>query len=108
MTLTLISVAYRLRIPAANFLAHAEDSAHRIAAAPGLVWKIWGLDSDTGEGTSFYLFRDAASAQTFANGPALAALRDGPAESVTVRVAPVDTSLSNITGAGPALAGIPA
>lgn len=108
MTMTLISVAYRLRISSESFRAHAETSARLIAEAPGLIWKIWGLDSDAGEGTSFYLFRDTASAHAFANGPALAALRKGPAESVTVRIAPVDMALSNITGAAPALAGMPA
>lgn len=104
MTPTLLAVAYRLRIPAAEFRSHAEGAAPRIAETPGLVWKIWGLDPGAGEGTSLYLFRDAASAGAFATGPAIAALRAGPAEAVTVRLAPVDLGLSTMTGAAAALA----
>ena len=62
MTLTLLSVTYRLRAPAQDFRVHAETAAHTIARAPGLAWKIWGLDPETGRGTSIYLFRDAAAA----------------------------------------------
>jgi hypothetical protein len=97
-------VTYRLRIPAGEFRSQAETAARRIADAPGLMWKIWGLDPATGLGTSCYLFRDAASAEAFAAGPALAELRNGPASEVATRIAPVDSVLSTITGAGPALA----
>jgi hypothetical protein len=99
MTPTLLCVTYKLRIPAENFRVAAQAAAQQIAAAPGLVWKLWGLDADTGEGTSFYLFRDAALAKAFASGQAIAALRSGPAETVTTRVAPVELPLSAITAA---------
>ena len=107
MNLTLLTVAYRLRIPSAAFRPHAKLAGQRIAETPGLVWKIWGLDSDAGEGTSVYLFRDAASADAFAAGPAIEELRNGPAEQVTLRLSPVDVALSNITGAAAALAATP-
>ena len=104
MTPTLLLVTYRLRIPAADFRAHAQAAAARIAGAPGLAWKVWGLDDETGFGASAYLFHDAASAKAFAEGPAIAELRDGPAEDVVTRIAPVDVGLSSITGAAPFLA----
>ena len=104
MTLTLLSVTYRLRVPAQDFRVHAETAAHNIARAPGLVWKIWGLDPETGLGTSVYLFRDAATAEAFAAGPAISALRNGPADDVSIRIAPVDTDLSTLPGAAAALA----
>ncbi|MFO1144074.1 MAG: YdhR family protein [Amaricoccus sp.] len=104
MSLTIVTVAYRLRVPVVAFRDHAREVAERIAAAPGLVWKIWGLDEATGEGTSVYLFRDVASADAFAEGPVLAELRDGPADRVTVRLAPVVRDLSEITRAAAALA----
>ena len=104
MPLTLLSVTYRLRVPAQDFRVHAETVAHNIARAPGLVWKIWGLDPETGLGTSVYLFRDAAAARAFAAGPAISTLRNGPAEEVSIRVAPVDAGLSAITGAAATLA----
>ena len=104
MTPTLLLVTYRLRIPVADFRAHARTVAARIAAAPGFVCKLWVLDDDTGLGTSVYLFRDAISAEAFAGGPAIAELRSGPAAEVTTRMAPVDAELSTITGAATILA----
>lgn len=104
MTRTLLLVTYRLRIPAQEFRVHAETAAANISKAPGLVWKIWGLDPETGQGTSVYLFRDAATARAFAAGPAIAELRNGPTEDVTTRIAPVDAGLSTLTGATAALA----
>jgi len=102
--LTAVTVAYRLRVPVSAFRDRAREVAARIAETPGLVWKIWGLDDATGEGTSLYLFRDAASAAAFAGGPVLAALRDGPADRVEVRLAPVVRDLSEVTRAAAALA----
>jgi hypothetical protein len=99
MTPTLLVVTYRLRIPSADFRAHARTAAARIAEAPGLLWKVWGLDDETGFGTSTYLFRDGASAKAFAEGPTIAGLRDGPAWEVVTRIAPIDVGLSSITGA---------
>ncbi|MCA8881377.1 MAG: YdhR family protein [Rhodobacteraceae bacterium] len=103
MTPALLTVAYRLQIPSERFRTHARSVADQIAEAPGLVWKIWGLDPDSGQGTSVYLFRDAASASAFATGPVIAGLRNGPARDVITRISPVEAGLSTITGAAPAL-----
>jgi hypothetical protein len=103
MTPAQLSVTYRLRVPARDFRAHAETAAELIAKAPGLVWKIWGLDRESGLGASVYLFRDIASATAVAAGPAISELRSGPAEEVTTRIAPVDTGLSAITRAAAAV-----
>ena len=48
---------------------------------------------------SAYLFHDRASAEAFANGPAIAALRDGPASRVDFRIAPVERALCALTHA---------
>jgi hypothetical protein len=103
MTPTLLLVTYRLRIPVTDFRAYARTVATGIASAPGLVWKVWGLDDETGLGTSAYLFRDAASAKAFGEGPAIGELRAGPAADVVTRIAPVDVGLSALTGATPIL-----
>jgi len=99
VTQTLLTMTYRLRIPVEAFRPHAEAAGRRIAETPGLVWKIWGLQSDTRQGTSVYLFRDPESAEAFAAGPAIAEQRNGPADDLRVRLAPVDVALSTITGA---------
>jgi hypothetical protein len=103
MSLTLLAVTYTLTAPAETFKTRASDAAVHIADAPGLRWKIWGLDPATGEGTSFYLFRDRPSAEDFAEGPAIAALRSGPARQVLTRVAPIDVELSSLTHAAEVL-----
>ncbi|MGR3321000.1 MAG: YdhR family protein [Pseudooceanicola sp.] len=102
MSLALLIVTYDLAIPVEDFRGAARKAAVQIAGAPGLIWKIWGLEAN-GEGTSAYLFRSEATARAFATGPAIAALRDGPARDVTTRIAPVATDLSRVTHAATAL-----
>lgn len=103
MTLTMLAVTYRLRVPSEIFRERANKTAERIADAPGFIWKIWGLDPDSGDGTSVYMFRDAATAHAFAEGPVIGSLRNGPAENVVIRIAPIDVGLSSLTGAACAL-----
>jgi hypothetical protein len=45
--------------------AAASDLAHDIANEPGLVWKIWLENRDTGYAGGIYLFEDAASAERY-------------------------------------------
>jgi Putative mono-oxygenase ydhR len=103
MTATILTVNYRLTIPTSLFRANAKAPARAIAQVPGLVWKIWGLDDATGEGTSLYLFRDTESAAAFAEGPVIDELRKGPTSELSVRTAPVELELSRLTYATPAL-----
>ena len=94
----LLTVSYRINGDVAAFRAHAPTVAARIAAWPGLRWKVWGLGPD-GAGLSAYLFDTAEAAMGFAEGPILAGLRASPAvEAVTVAWAPVDAELSELTG----------
>lgn len=104
MTQTLLTVSYDLTIPSADFLDGAPEVANVIAGLPGLVWKIWSLDRETGEGASAYLFRDRASAEAFAAGPVVAALRNGPVRNLRLRLAPIERDLSLGTRAARALA----
>ena len=100
MTPVLLTVTYRLTLTPSEFLARVDTPARAIASAPGLIFKIWGLDTETGLATSSYLFRDRDAAEAFASGPMIDALRNGPATEVFVRVAPVNSDLSRITHAG--------
>lgn len=90
----------RLTVPPAEFLARVGEPARAIASALGLIFKLWGLDTDIGLATSSYLFCDRAAADAFAAGPMIDTLRNGPATEVLVRVAPVNSDLSRITHAG--------
>jgi hypothetical protein len=83
----------------AAFQAKAMEVAARIAAAPGLRWKIWSLGPD-GSGLSAYLFETAEAAEAFAGGPVIAGLKANPAvQGVTLASAPVDPTLSQVTRA---------
>ena len=96
----LLTVSYRITGEVAAFRAHAGTVAARIAAWPGLKWKVWGLGPD-GAGLSAYLFETGEAATAFAEGPILAGLKANPAvEGVTVAIAPVDAELSQLTHAG--------
>jgi hypothetical protein len=44
---------------------HAHGLAHDIANEPGLVWKIWLEDRESGHAGGVYLFEDAATAQRY-------------------------------------------
>jgi hypothetical protein len=96
----LLTVTYRVSEDLEAFRAKAAEVAAKIAGAPGLRWKVWGLSSD-GSGVSAYLFETADAADAFANGPFIAGLKANPAvQGVTLASAPVDATLSQVTRAG--------
>ena len=43
----------------------AHDLARDVAGEPGLVWKIWLEDRDTGHAGGIYLFEDAVAAERY-------------------------------------------
>jgi hypothetical protein len=95
----LLTVTYRVSQDLDAFKATAAEIAAKIAGAPGLRWKVWGLGSD-GSGVSAYLFETAEAADAFAGGPFIAALKANPAvQGVALTSAPVDATLSAITHA---------
>ena len=95
----LLTVSYRVSEVEA-FRARAADVAAKIADAPGLRWKVWGLGPD-GSGVSAYLFETADAADAFVNGPIIAGLKANRAvQGVTLVSAPVDATLSQVTHAG--------
>jgi hypothetical protein len=96
----LMTVTYRVSGDLAAFRDKAMEVAAKIAGAPGLRWKVWGLGSD-GWGVSSYLFETAQAADAFADGPIIAGLKANPAvQGVTLSAAPVDATLSQVTHAG--------
>jgi hypothetical protein len=96
----LMTVSYRVSGDLEAFRARAPEVAAKIAGAPGVRWKIWGLGPD-GSGVSAYLFETAEAANAFVNGPIIAGLKANPAvQGVTLVSAPVDPTLSQATRAG--------
>jgi hypothetical protein len=96
----LLTVSYRVSGDLEVFRTKATEIAAKIAGAPGLRWKVWGLGSD-GSGVSAYLFETTDAADAFANGPIIAGLKANPAvQGVALVSASVDATLSQVTHAG--------
>lgn len=104
MAPVLLSIAYDLHVPVDAFLERAPMIAARIAQTPGLIWKVWSLDRDSGHGASSYLFRDMASARAFADSPIVGSLRTRLANDVRIDILPVETGLSSTTHAASVMA----
>jgi len=103
MTMALITVRCRLRVPVAQFRGGASAAAEALADTPGLIWKIWGFAAAQSMVTA-YLFESLAKAEDFVAGPIIEQLRQRPeVAEVALEVAAVDRDLSARTGAAPAL-----
>src|SRR5262249_38711164 len=81
----------------------AHDLAHDIANEPGLVWKIWLENRETGHAGGIYLFADAAAAARYRekHERRLAAMG---LTGVAAHAFAVNAELSVLTMAAPALA----
>jgi hypothetical protein len=108
MQQTLITIRYSISGDPSRFRSGMEKAAATIAATPGLIWKIWGFDTDHSVGISAYLFESERAAASFALGPVIRGLRNHPdVDEVSLEIAPVDRELSERTGATAALAARP-
>lgn len=75
------------------------DKAKVFWAVPGLLWKIWIRDPETGGSGGVYLFRDRASAEKYRDGPIVEAVRNYPKSSNhTVRIFDVREDVTGVTG----------
>lgn len=63
---TLLQIDFPMQGPWGDeFAAAFSDLAGVIGRSPGLRWKIWTENSETGEGGGIYLFEDEASATAY-------------------------------------------
>jgi hypothetical protein len=66
VALTLLQFDFPSQGPWGPAMAEAYGPlAEQIAAAPGLLWKVWTENAETGEAGGIYLFADAASAAAY-------------------------------------------
>ena len=61
-----LQVNFELAVSPDDYRAAADGLAQAFADVPGLVWKVWNLNEQTGEAGGFYLFADEQSLQRFA------------------------------------------
>jgi hypothetical protein len=81
---------------AERFLAGAE----RIAALPGLVWKLWSYDDEERRAENIYLFESEEQARAWGDGPLVPSLSAYPGVSgIEIRYYDVDERLSAVTRA---------
>jgi hypothetical protein len=66
MSLKLLQIDFPVAGPwGAEMAAAYSDLARNIAATPGLRWKIWTENAETGESGGIYLFEDEASLDAY-------------------------------------------
>jgi len=81
---------------AARLLAGAE----KIAALPGLIWKLWSYDDEAHRAENVYLFETDEQAHAWGDGPLVPSLGSYPGVSgIEIRYYDVDERLSAVTRA---------
>lgn len=66
MVFKLLQINFPFNGPWGNDMAQAySELAHKLSDTPGLLWKIWIENPNTGETGGIYLFEDEASLDTF-------------------------------------------
>lgn len=99
-TYAFLHLRYKLRVSPDVFLAHSREVAPTIAAAEGLIWKIWVLQEEELAMGGMYLFRNRESAEAYLNHPVIQALHSNPAVvSAQSQLWDVEPSLSALTRA---------
>lgn len=78
----LLQVNFDWNVTEAEAAAYSTaEKAKLFWIVPGLSWKIWLRDPETGKSGGIYLFKDRASAQAYVDGPIAAAVRKFPKSS---------------------------
>ena len=73
--------------------------AYRIAEVPGLIWKVWTENRETGEAGGVYLFEDEASLDAYL-GPKIARMKAAGIEGLRAKKFDVNEPLTRITRGG--------
>lgn len=62
-----LQVTFKINKTREEYEKLAEEEANKIAAFPGLVWKIWAYDDEQNEAMGVYYFKDDNLAQMVLN-----------------------------------------
>lgn len=84
---------------AAQSASEKLESARRIAALPGLSWKLWIQEESGGTRGGIYLFDDLASAKAWGNDQLTPRLLEGGATDISIRYFTINEEASRITHA---------
>lgn len=78
MAAQILQVNFRLTVAVEEYERIAESFAQTFAQLPGLSWKIWLLNEETGEAGGHYLFESEQALQAFLEGPIPPQLESAP------------------------------
>jgi hypothetical protein len=94
-----LQINFELNVKPEDYLAACEHAVNAVADVRQLEWKLWILSEDGKRAGGWYLFRDRASAEAYANGPIIGRLREsGMTRNIEVRVFSAVESLTPRTG----------
>ena len=97
MTLKLLQIEYLFTGPwGAEMAEEHSDLAHRIAAVPGLVCKVWTENREAGEAGGIYLFEDSASLDAYLEGK-IARMEASGIRGIRAKKYDVNETLTRIT-----------
>ena len=97
MTLKLLQIEYLFSGPwGAEMAEEHADLAHRIAAVPGLVCKVWTENREAGEAGGVYLFEDEASLDAYLAGK-IERMEASGIKGIRAKKYDVNESLTRIT-----------
>jgi len=100
MALKLLQVDYSFDGPwGAQMASEHTELAHRIAAVPGLIWKIWTENPEALEAGGIYLFEDESSLDAYWS-QKIVRLQSAGIENIRARKFDVNQPLTQITGGG--------
>ena len=98
MSQALVQINSKLANPNSRSDKDPSDVARVIAGQPGLIWKIWLRNEETGEGGGWYLFDSRAHAEDYVNGDLVARYRANPAFSeVSIKTFDIAEGATEIT-----------
>jgi hypothetical protein len=102
MTKVMLQVNFDLDFSKNEPIDKTLERARKFADVPGLIWKIWLRDENSGRGGGLYLFEDRSSAEAWAKGRFETMTQRMPwSANVTFEYFDVDEELSTITGGLP-------
>ena len=97
MSLKLLQIDYLFSGPwGAEMAEEYSDLAHRIAAVPGLICKVWTENREAGEAGGVYLFEDEASLDAYL-GPKVARMEASGIKGIQAKKYDVNETLTRIT-----------
>lgn len=97
MALKLLLIDYHFSGPwGIEMAAEYFGLAHHIANVPGLIWKVWTENPETGEAGGVYLFEDEASLDAYLGGK-MERMRAAGVQGLRARKSDVNEPLTRIT-----------